>query len=304
MMPDLDLHTQQKEKILLTMKVKGPCLPVQISKVLNVSPLFAAAFLSELKSEDKVKISDMKVGSSPLYYLPGQEQMLENFVKFLNQREREAYSALREKLVLEDEKQEPVIRVALRALKDFAVPFRLFIDGNEKVFWKYFALNDEDLQERISVFSKKTNSGKTKKEVEKSSGESIPEKKIMGHIEDVKHENSSNVPEKKSKIVEGAFGKEVNDFLNRKNIEVVEKFFEKKKEFEARVKVDGFLGKQEFYLIAKDKKSATDNDLVVAWQKAQSTKLPAFLITTGDLNKKAREYLKEWGNLVRWDKLS
>ena len=77
----------QKDKLLSTLRIRGPSLPVQIAKAIGVSPLFASAFLSELKSEDKLKISNMRVGSSPLYYLQGQENMLENFSQYLNNRE-------------------------------------------------------------------------------------------------------------------------------------------------------------------------------------------------------------------------
>ena len=62
-----------KEKILLVIKRGGPSLPVHVARETNLSMLFAAAFLSELHSENKIKISRMKVGGSPVYFIPGQE---------------------------------------------------------------------------------------------------------------------------------------------------------------------------------------------------------------------------------------
>jgi len=143
-MTDLEQLNRRKEGILSTIRLRGPSLPVQVAKAIQVSPLFASAFLSELKSEDKVKISNMRVGSSPLYYLKGQEHLLENFTMHLNQRENEAFMLLKEKAVLLDEKQEPVVRVAMRAIKDFAVPLKIRIDGESKLFWKHFLVSDED----------------------------------------------------------------------------------------------------------------------------------------------------------------
>ena len=44
---------------------------------------------------------------------------------------------LRVKKVLRDISLEPVMRVALRELKDFAIPLNVKINGNSEVFWKF-----------------------------------------------------------------------------------------------------------------------------------------------------------------------
>jgi len=310
-MADLEQLNKQKERILSTIRARGPSLPVQIAKSLEVSPLFASAFLSELRAEDKLRLSNMKVGSSPLYFVPGQENLLENFIQYLNQREREAFDVLKREQTLEDEKQSPVVRVALRAIKDFAIPVRVRIDGEAKLFWKYFGVSDAKLSEIIS----QKISGKPKVEEEREApterteeisdkvGEKPKEKKVEGESATPKEEKNEN--EKKSaKKKESRFGNLVRDYLSGKDVEILEIFSEKKREVEGRVRVDGLFGKQEFYLIAKDKKSATDNDMAVAWQKAQVKRLPALVMSTGGLNKKAKEHLQDWGNLVKFEKLN
>ncbi|MFC1682475.1 hypothetical protein ACFL0X_02575, partial [Nanoarchaeota archaeon] len=72
-----------------------------------------------------------RVGSSPVYFLEGQERGLEGFSNHLKSKEKEAFDLLKEKKFLGDSEIEPAIRVALRAIKDFAVPFER--DG--KVIW-------------------------------------------------------------------------------------------------------------------------------------------------------------------------
>src|SRR3989344_535146 len=110
------LNAQQiKERIIEEIKNKGPLLHTQAARAINLSPLFTSAFLSEIYREGKIMMSHMKIGSSSLYIIPGQEIMLEKFTEHLNQREREAFQLLREKKILKDEEQTPVIRVALRA---------------------------------------------------------------------------------------------------------------------------------------------------------------------------------------------
>ena len=94
--------SELKEKILSTFKQRGPSLPVHIAGATGLSILFASAFLSELFSEKKIKISHMKVGSSPIYFLPGQEHLLENFSQYIKGKEKETFLLLKEKKILKD----------------------------------------------------------------------------------------------------------------------------------------------------------------------------------------------------------
>jgi len=133
-----------KEKILEFLEQKGPSLPVQVAKHVELNSIFASAFLSELAAEGVVKISDMKVGGSPLYFLPEKKNMLENFLSYLSPKEREACVLLKEQGLLDDANQTPVIRVALRSLRDFAIPLK----KDNRIFWKYFsAKNDSAILE-------------------------------------------------------------------------------------------------------------------------------------------------------------
>jgi len=56
------------ERILEILREKGPSLPINVAKELEMNSLFISAFLSELSSQKRVKISHMKVGGSPLYF--------------------------------------------------------------------------------------------------------------------------------------------------------------------------------------------------------------------------------------------
>lgn len=136
---------QVRARIEAFIKMKGPSLPVHIARDIGISILFAGAYLSDLLSERILKISDMKVGGSPLYFIPGQENMLENYSQHLGKL-KDAFALLKEKGVLRDEDQIPMIRVALRALKDFALPFEF----NGKLYWKYLTLSDGGALEKAT----------------------------------------------------------------------------------------------------------------------------------------------------------
>jgi hypothetical protein len=309
-MHDLEQLDKQKERILSTIKFRGPSLPVQIAKALGITPLFASVFLSELRADGKLKSTDMRVGSSPLYFLTGQESQLEGFTKFLNEREREAFNLLKENLILKDEEQMPVMRVALRAIKDFAIPIKVNINNEEKIFWRYFTLVQSEFEKMVS--NKIRGLGKEDAEIElkpklvlAESGENFigAENSLM--VVELKPEvnEKEKVSAAKKEKEEGNFVKNLREHLTARNIEIMEIYVEKKKEFEAKVRIDSLFGKQELYLVAKDKKSVVDKDLAAVWQKSYSKKLGAILMSPGDLNKKAREHSREWGNLVKFEQL-
>ncbi len=311
-MPDTSKLHENKEKIMALIKTSGPQLPIRIAKHIGVSPLFTSAFLSEMVGEKRIKISDMKVGSSPLYYIEGQEPMLENFIEYLNFKEREAFLLLKDSKILSDEDQHPAIRVALRKIKDFAVPItvRDTETSKTKIFWKIFTLPDEEMKQRVS----EKMLGKTQKKQETPfiQKESIKtdikeEPKVKEHIQQSKEEVKTEVHEvrKQKKVKEKKpdtkFRDSIADYLSSRDIEVLQEIMVKKKEYISRIRIDIPFGKQEFYLISKEKSIITTDDLVSALQKAQSEKMPALVLATGKLHKNAQDYLKEWRNLIKFE---
>ena len=129
------------EKIIGVLNEKGPSLPINIAKVLEISSLFISAFLSELTNQKRIQVSSLKVGGSPLYYMRGQEEKLEDYYKYLHPREAEAFLLLREHKVLKDSDQDPATRVALRSIKDFSVGFKM----NEDIYWRFVSVPKEEV---------------------------------------------------------------------------------------------------------------------------------------------------------------
>ena len=322
-------HQQQKDRILSLIKARGPSLPVQIAKGIGVESLFAGAFLSELYAEKKIKISDMKVGSSPLYYLEGQEEQLEKFVEHLNAREKEAFFVLKREKVLEDNSLEPVVRVALRAIKDFAIPVKIKMNDDSKLFWKYFLLSDVEMKDALNtkIFGVSIERKEEKVEqkvvekiieneikVEKKASEAEEQKELDEKVaKKIKKEKSgekkektkiiAKIKNKEESIQDNEFGKRIKNYLFSKDIEILDVLLDKRTEFIAKTRLDMLFGKQEFLLFAKDKKSVNDSDLMSAVQKAQIEKMPALFVSFGGLNKKGEEYLKEWRNLIKFEKI-
>lgn len=319
-MPITYTHTQTKERIISAIQLKGPSLPVHIARTISVSPLFAAAFLSELYEEGKLRMSHMRVGSSPLYLLPGQEEKLANFSEYLNQKEKEALSLLQKEKVLEDESQHPAIRVALRSIKDFALPLRIKTNDNVKLYWKYFTVQDSEVKsilepsyvESPPIETPKLQSPAPKlKQIQETLAQNLENNQLKKPETELKKEiyqGRKEMEEKKSARrtkpkTESNFEKKIKEYLSAKEIEILEIIISSKKEFSAKVRIDTLFGKQEYYLVAKDKKKLIESDLSLAVQKAHVERMPAVIMSQGDIDKKALESMKHWKGMLKFEKI-
>lgn len=135
-----------KNYILEYIRMNGPSLPTVISKKINKSLIITNAILSQMHEEKIINFTNLKIGSSPLCFLKGQEVEIEKFVNYLSQREREIVEKLKKEKVLEHEKLDSQTKVILNNLRDFAKPVKIRIGDEEKIFWKYFLYDNEEIE--------------------------------------------------------------------------------------------------------------------------------------------------------------
>ena len=262
-------------KIIDILRSKGPSLPINISKELSMNSLFISAFLSELSAAKRIRVSNMKIGGSPLYYLEGQEEKLETFYKFLHPKEAEAFLFLKKKKILKDSDQDPAIRVALRSLRDFAIGFK----KDEEIYWRYYLT-----KESIPLTKIKQKPREKTKEIEIINPLVISEKKP-------KKEKS------KSEFVE-----KIISFLT-KNFKIIEEKEYKKNEYNCIVQIKSELGPINLLAQAKDKKTVSETDLKKLLSSSQKIPLLAFLIYTGELSKKAQEFADKYFSILKTKKI-
>ncbi len=296
-MPDMQKVLATKSKIIEVIQQRGPELPVRVASVIGQNNIFTAAFMSELVGEQKLKLSSMRVGGSPLYYIAGQEEQLQKFTEYLNHKEKEAFKLIKEKEILEDSQQEPAIRVALRSIKDFAFPIKIIDQGQEKTFWKIHTLSNDKAKE---VIEKIINPSKKEEKIIEKVQEVIEKKPEI--VKEEKQE-VQKVKEVKIKEISSVFLDKIRENLSKKEYEITKEILTKKKEFIGKIKLKTDFGHQELYLVAKDKKKITLEDLVSTLQKAQAEKMPALILSPGEVDKKALDYYKEWSNLIKHQKL-
>ena len=281
------------EKIIRVLNKNGPSLPINIAKELRISSLFISAFLSELSNEKRIKMSNLKVGGSPLYYLEGQEEKLENYYKFMHPKESEAFLLLKENKMLKDSDQDPAIRVALRSIRDFAAGFRI----GEDIYWKYILVSNEEIDNLLNRNKKVT--------PEKADINIIKEEKIINKKpkENKKQEFENPLVQKSDKPKKdkpkSEFVLNIINFINKNGIEIIEERDYKSKEYNCITKIKSTLGDINFLTHAKNKKTISESDFSKLLSTAQSIPLPAFFIYTGNISKKAREYLLRYKSILK-----
>ncbi len=288
-------QNETHEKIINIIQEKGPSLPIQIAKQLDISSLFISAFLSELASAKRIKISHLKVGGSPLYFIEGQEEKLENFYKYLHPREAEAFLLLKKKKILKDSEQKPPIRVALRSIRDFSIGFK----KNNEIFWRYFLVPETEINKTLELKKEKIKKPQSKEKKPIKHKIQITKKITNKQSE---FQNPLIIKEKpKKQKPKSKFVENIIQILNR--FEMIKEKDYKAKEYNCIIQIKSELGTINFLTQAKDKKTISETDLKKLLSNAQKIPLPAFLLYTGKLSKKAREFAEKYSSIIKIKKI-
>ena len=134
------------QQILDMMKVRGAIIPAQIAKDIHKDLMMTSAILSELSSKKKVKVSHLKIGGTPLYYLEGQEAQLQKFSDRLDPKEKTAFTLLSQQKIAREEELNPVMKFLMRKIKDFAIPLEVTYNNQTEIFWKWYLLPNDDAE--------------------------------------------------------------------------------------------------------------------------------------------------------------
>ncbi|MFH1787297.1 MAG: hypothetical protein ABH811_00700 [archaeon] len=311
---------QTKERILSILRRRGPSLPVHIAGETGLSILFASAFLSELISERKVTTSSMKVGSSPIYFIPEQKYQLEKFAHHLKSKEKDAFILLKDKKFLKDNEQDPAIRVALRAIKDFAISF----ERDNRLIWRYFKIQESEFQEKEIPKKEEQIKEETTSQIEhipntiiekladnpqeilepdtkqpvtpgNTKKEKPKELKIFEKPKKTKRIKKKTAPQKKN----DKFFNKVKEFLLKKQIEIIDIENFNKDDLVLKVKVQ----EKEELLIAYNKKRVNEEDLIKANKIASDSNLSYIILSLGEPLKKLNNLIEAIKKLDKIEKL-
>ena len=316
-----------KERIVEVLQTQGPSLPVQIKKGVGEGDTFMiGALLTELRSAGKIKVSNVKRGGSPFYYVPEHRAKLAAFISDLGEKERRAAVKLQQEKILRDSAQEPLTRVCLRQIKDYAMPVEVKTKSGVELFWKWYLVPSEEteglIRKALGMEAKKPEVAPL---VEEKAASVEPVREVPTQAAAPVVESTPVVPQEREgpreqqiepeeeprpqaaaailKEVDDtgdSFLKQVREYFAEKHIQVITKeVLRKNSDIEMTVSVPSAVGRVEYYCKAKSKKKNNDGDLSSAFVQGQLKKLPVLYVTTGEVTKKAQDMLgKEFKGLV------
>ncbi len=287
-----------------------PVQPTEVAKALNTNSMLASAMLSEMSEKGIIRVSHLKVGSSPLYYSPDHPEHLLDFVQHANEKDRKTIALLREQGVVRDQGSEPLLRVSLRNIKDFAKPLDVTIDGNKELFWKFYLLTDDQSAEKIKqliqpakpieqalVKAAKPRAKKAKPQ-EVAALPPVVQPEPVVEQKPVTEPQSSGEPSVLSPT-DDPFLSQLLSFFAVNNISVLEQVVLKKKsEYDFLVQLSSPVGLLNYYCKAKNKAKVGEADLSHAFVQGQLKKLPVLFLSPGQLTKPAQELMKELKGLT------
>ena len=279
---------EYRDKILSLAQAQ-PLLPNTVAKALSTNSIMAGAMLSEMCSKGLLKTSALKIGGSPLYYVPGKEEQLLNHLQNLNEKDRRTVLKLQEEKVIRETESDPLTRVSLATVKDFAKPLIVSYEGKQETFWKWFALPDKEAEEQI-----RQKLEPQKKEIKQ------PEQKIQTQEPKPPRDITPEKPPIQETLApkpaepSGDFWEKLHTFFTQNNITLIDKTTIKKKtDFDLIMEVPSPVGKLTYYCKARSKKKLTDSDISAAYVQGQIKKLPVILLTDGELTKQAHAILSQ-----------
>lgn len=309
-----------REAILAFMKEKGPILPAALAKHLKMDLLFSSAHLAEMTETGKLKSSWLKIGGSPLYYIPGQEELLENFWENLGEKDKRAFQLLKQEKLVRENDLDPLSRVAIKGMKDFSIPVIVTQDGIQEQYWKFHSVSNDEVQHilksRFEPASEKKTEGKSpieklekprqkteskieqKKESKKEEQKPLVAEEIAKEASKEKQQHQKKEKKEKPKISD-TFALDVLTFFEKNNIAIREHTILKKDtEIDYIIQIPSIVGNLEYYCKAKNKKKISDSDISGAYVAGQMKKLPVILLIAGEPSKKAMEVLSSLKSIV------
>ncbi|MGB9707922.1 MAG: hypothetical protein ACPLXC_01155 [Candidatus Pacearchaeota archaeon] len=274
----------KKQTIIELLRNKGPSLPSVISREVGMSLLFTSALLSEMVNDKSVKFTSLKIGGSPLYYLEGQEALLDNFAKHLQLKEKEVFDKLKEFQVVDEEFLEPAHRVAIKSIKDFAMPIKLSVEGKDKIFWRFHLMAQEDALKKIEELLKKKRKEEETKEARKEKKEKEERKEIK------------TVPKVSRKKSREDFYAKIYEYLKAHGLDIITEINEG--DIVCIIHANFNFGKAKLLVVASPKKKISEADLSLAYQQGLYRKMPVLFLTKGELMKKAKSYIEMLGSYI------
>ncbi len=224
-----------RDSILQLLEQRGPLVPNDVKKVLGGDTIIIGATLAELSSRKLVKLTSIKKGGSPYYYLPGQENQLESIIDHLPPREKELVEFLKKERVVQDNRLEVYQRATLRQLKDFAKEFKATTIEGEILFWRYFTIPLDEAINILNVRFSKKEAVADETPKEQQTLDALTEQKTVGTEQPIEKDSLNSSSEEETR----KDGVEENEVIDEKPSRIIDTVQE------VQAEIDSVVGESE-----------------------------------------------------------
>jgi hypothetical protein len=272
---------EKEQRVLQVVQMGGPKLPTEVSKTVGMDTYITAAILSSLAKAGHLHNTSRKIGSSLIYYVDGQEDVVrKRLLSELNDIEKKALERIKGMRVAFEDELYPQERYLMNDLKDFVVQVKVRTDDGQEInCWRYYEVPEEEMRELVKRRLAPKAEVQVKRELKLFDGP-----------------KTKRGPKESSSV----FSKNIEDYIGNIGAETIANIRTKASEVVKVVKVQTIVGSQTFMLYALNKRSVTESDLSRIYVESSKEKRPVLLITTNELGKKAQAFAaKHFGDLLK-----
>jgi len=315
------------DKILALIQEHGPLLPVEVAGKTNMNSFLAKAYMEELVQQGKLAQGD-KIGSTPIFMLPGQEKLASKRAEELlgaartvathvgkdldmsseAVEKRERFKKHFEKTLSEPDRSKTKLKSTTTSAKHTldvskSTPSARTIEPQKapvETQLKKKEAQTNQLKERITkLFARKeVKSAPKQPQYKPTHADAVftPARARSAPMK-TKYVSKSKV----SKLASvGEYVSRMRRMFESGKAKLIEEISEKKKKGKYVVDFPSSIGAVRYYVTVYDKRSINKSDIALAYTEAANRKLPALLLMNGKLASGAEEYAKELGGMLKW----
>mgnify|MGYP003685146537 CR=1 FL=1 len=170
-----------KDNLLRFVKQKKYVIPSDVSSEFETSTMIASAALSELAKDGTVKITHLKLSSSPYYYDQLQKESIQELAeKHFSGHDLALYKKIKESQILNSNSLAAAEQLSTVKIRDFAIPLEIDSEGKKLNFWVWYLRDLNETKKQIKEFligDKQTTSKKEEVKIQKEIQKSVPEER-------------------------------------------------------------------------------------------------------------------------------